>query len=397
MLRPCPANFHAWPDPTRSTPIFRPDLPAIYRDRPTWALKLRTQASGQSLHHSPSSPPARLPALQTDCSPPALQPPSPPAPALSSPPPSSPLQPSSLQPSSPPARQQPSSPPARQRQPSPALQPPALQPSSPPAPALSSPPALQPSSPPAPALSSPPASSPPLGEPEGADVLLTKDKIAEEVEFVARMMLEKKAFDNKDVLYLFEKLEELGDTDFRVGKKSAMTSWFTGAYVHGGVAGLRSNARRFPYVTKYLVEYARARVDGQPFTALGITRNSALGLHRDVHNVRCTKNTVIPVTKFEGGGVWVESSGTNDENQPSRPPALQPLSYPAVLSSSPPLVKWSCAGSRPGKAKRLQVQSPSVSFVLLLTTGTPKPSSPPSPPAPPALSPPTVQPSSPLW
>ena len=29
-------------------------------------------------------------------------------------------------------------------------------------------------------------------EPEGTDVLLTKDKIAEEVEFVAKMMLEKK-------------------------------------------------------------------------------------------------------------------------------------------------------------------------------------------------------------
>ena len=138
--------------------------------------------------------------------------------------------------------------------------------------------------------------------------MLTKDKIAEEVEFVAKMMLEKKAFDNKDVLYLFEKLEELGDTDFRVGKR------FTGAYVHGGVAGLRNTARKFPHATKYLVEYAKAKVDGQPFTALGITRNSALGLHRDVHNVRCTKNTVIPVTKFEGGGVWVESSGTNDEN-----------------------------------------------------------------------------------
>ena len=154
-----------------------------------------------------------------------------------------------------------------------------------------------------------------LGEPEGADVLLTKDKIAEEVEFVARMMLEKKAFDNKDVLYLFEKLEELGDTDFRVGKKSAMTSWFTGAYVHGGVAGLRNNTRRFPHATKYLVEYARAKMDGQPFTALGITRNSALGLHRDVHNVRCTKNTVIPVTKFEGGGVWVEGVDSNEEDQ----------------------------------------------------------------------------------
>ena len=60
---------HAWPDPTRSTPIFRPDLPAIYRDRPTWALKLRTQASGQSLGHCTIRPPARPPARQPSASP----------------------------------------------------------------------------------------------------------------------------------------------------------------------------------------------------------------------------------------------------------------------------------------------------------------------------------------
>ncbi|OLP98027.1 Retrovirus-related Pol polyprotein from transposon TNT 1-94 [Symbiodinium microadriaticum] len=154
-----------------------------------------------------------------------------------------------------------------------------------------------------------------LVEPEGTDVLLTKDKIADEVEFVAKMLLEKRAFDNKDVLYLFEKLEELGDTDFRIGKKSAMTSWFTGAYVHGGVAGLRNNVKKFPQATKYLVEYAKAKTSGQPFTALGITRNSSLGLHRDVHNSRCTRNTVIPVTKFEGGGVWVENTDAPDENK----------------------------------------------------------------------------------
>ena len=95
-----------------------------------------------------------------------------------------------------------------------------------------------------------------LAEPEG---LVPKGRLEGEIEFVAKMLLEKRSFENKDVMYLFEKLEELGNTVFRVGKKTPMTSWYTGAYVHGGMAGLRTNAKKFPNATK----------------------NSSLGLHRD--------------------------------------------------------------------------------------------------------------------
>ena len=80
-----------------------------------------------------------------------------------------------------------------------------------------------------------------LTEPEGMNVLVTKEKLQEEIEFIAQKLLEKGSFTKKDMMYLFEKLEELGNTDFRVGKKTLMTSWFTGAYVHGGVAGLREH------------------------------------------------------------------------------------------------------------------------------------------------------------
>ena len=153
-----------------------------------------------------------------------------------------------------------------------------------------------------------------LPEPEGSDVLVSKDKLEGEIEFVAQMLLEKRAFESKDVMYLFEKLEELGNTDFRVGSKTPMTSWYTGAFVHGGVAGLRTNAKKFPNATKYLTAFAKERVGEKDFTALGITRNSALGLHRDVHNARCTANMVLPLTKFEGGGMWIESDDVSAED-----------------------------------------------------------------------------------
>ena len=153
-----------------------------------------------------------------------------------------------------------------------------------------------------------------LPEPEGSDVLVSKDKLEGEIEFVAKMLLEKRAFESKDVMYLFEKLEELGNTDFRVGSKTPMTSWYTGAFVHGSVAGLRTNAKKFPNATKYLTAFAKERVGEKDVTALGITRSSALGLHRDVHNARCTTNMVLPLTKFEGGGLWIESDDVSAED-----------------------------------------------------------------------------------
>ncbi|CAE7301732.1 RE1 [Symbiodinium sp. CCMP2592] len=153
-----------------------------------------------------------------------------------------------------------------------------------------------------------------LPEPEGSDVLVPKRTLESEIEFIAKMLLGKGAFKPTDVMYLFEKLEELGNTDFRVGKKTPMTSWYTGAFVHGGVAGLRTNARRFPNATKYLVAYAKDKVGDGEFTAIGLTRNSALGLHRDVHNSRCSTNTVLPVTEFEGGGLWIEDDDVDAED-----------------------------------------------------------------------------------
>ena len=109
-------------------------------------------------------------------------------------------------------------------------------------------------------------------------------------------------------MFLFEKLEELGNTDCRVGKKTPMTSWFSGAYVHGGVAGLRNNTRQFVYATKYMAAFAKASNGGKEFSAVGVTRNSALGIHRDVHNNKSTSNMVLPLTSFQGGDLWVEDS-----------------------------------------------------------------------------------------
>ena len=69
----------------------------------------------------------------------------------------------------------------------------------------------------------------------------SKNELSEEIEFVSKELLREEKFTADDLLYLFYKLEELGDVDMRVGKKKAVTSWYTGSYVHGGRAGPRRN------------------------------------------------------------------------------------------------------------------------------------------------------------
>ena len=74
----------------------------------------------------------------------------------------------------------------------------------------------------------------------------TKEDLKNEVEFLARKYLEEENFEIRKAVELFGVLERLGDTDKRIGKKSAISSWYSGAFVHGGVAGVRSNLRVFP-------------------------------------------------------------------------------------------------------------------------------------------------------
>ena len=120
-------------------------------------------------------------------------------------------------------------------------------------------------------------------------------------------------FDLDRAKELFELLELLGDTDKRLGRKTKMSSWYTGAFVHGGVAGARSNMKDFHFTTRYLTRFARFHCGEVKFTALGLAKNAQLGLHRDVHNYKFSRNYVLPLQDFEGGGLWVQDDGVGDQ------------------------------------------------------------------------------------
>ena len=134
----------------------------------------------------------------------------------------------------------------------------------------------------------------------------TRVELKEEIEFRARKLLEEENFSLEEVVNLYKLLELRGDSDTRLGRKTKITSWYTGAFVHGGVAGVRANLKEFPHTTMYLVKVAKHYCGEVNFSALGIAKNAQLGLHRDSHNYGLSKNYVIPLADVEGGSLWVQ-------------------------------------------------------------------------------------------
>ncbi|CAE7544706.1 unnamed protein product, partial [Symbiodinium microadriaticum] len=73
-----------------------------------------------------------------------------------------------------------------------------------------------------------------------------------------------------------------------------------------------SNTKDFPFTTRYLTRFARFHCGEVKFTALGLAKNAQLGLHRDVHNYKFSRNYVLPLQNFEGGGLWVQDDDVGD-------------------------------------------------------------------------------------
>ena len=150
------------------------------------------------------------------------------------------------------------------------------------------------------------------------EVLVPEDspKVADvkaEIEFRSRKLLEGRDYSMEAVVQIYQLMELLGNTDTRIGKKGRATSWYTGAFVHGGVAGTRANMKEFPQTTKYLTSFAKYHCGDVRFSALGLAQNAQLGLHRDSHNYHLSKNYVLPLKDFTGGSLWIQQDEVEDE------------------------------------------------------------------------------------
>ncbi|CAE7400874.1 GIP, partial [Symbiodinium sp. CCMP2456] len=82
-------------------------------------------------------------------------------------------------------------------------------------------------------------------------------------------------------------------------------AWSTGAFIHGGVAGLRRSTRSFPTTTKVINAYIKQVDPNHQWTSVAILKNHQTAMHKDPHNSLYHQTLLAPLTKFRRGGLWV--------------------------------------------------------------------------------------------
>ena len=85
-------------------------------------------------------------------------------------------------------------------------------------------------------------------------------------------------------------------------------SFGSGAYVHGGVVGLRANTKEFPLSTMCLALWLRHVRPDLKFTSCMVLHECQADLHRDLQNSPLV-NIIVPLSSFSGGTLWVEGEG----------------------------------------------------------------------------------------
>ncbi|CAE7300896.1 RE1, partial [Symbiodinium natans] len=131
-------------------------------------------------------------------------------------------------------------------------------------------------------------------------------------ELLAKEYLQEEKFDLEDILRLWQELKpqpkEGLRTSRREKRKEEPAIWKTGQFTHGGICGLLEATRTMPWTTSYLTKVLSEWVGHNEFTALQITDNVGMQMHRDSHNSQSRMNVVLPVCLPEqGGGIWVEA------------------------------------------------------------------------------------------
>ena len=83
--------------------------------------------------------------------------------------------------------------------------------------------------------------------------------------------------------------------------------WMAGAFVHGGIAGVKNATTSFSYSTRAFVRYVKQLEPTHKFNSLAVTVDTEAKQHVDAHNVGM--NLIAGLSRFKGGGVEVEEPG----------------------------------------------------------------------------------------
>ena len=112
-------------------------------------------------------------------------------------------------------------------------------------------------------------------------------------------------------------LEVLEGECFRKTKKQRSLAWGShepppvhttlGAYQRGPWSGITNATQRHASLTKYLVALFKYHCgEDVSFTSMTVARDLCTDAHKDRFNLRSSRNLVVTVGNFEGGGIWQE-------------------------------------------------------------------------------------------
>ena len=113
-------------------------------------------------------------------------------------------------------------------------------------------------------------------------------------------------------------------------------SWASGAYVHGGIVGLRHNLVQYPLTSKIFAKLISSTFPELEFTSFVVLYNTLTPVHQDLNNQSGFPNALIPLSKFKDGGLWLEGPGSDPCPDPSLPDArgtIVPLHEPILFDA----------------------------------------------------------------
>ena len=87
-------------------------------------------------------------------------------------------------------------------------------------------------------------------------------------------------------------------------------SFSAGCYSKGGLVGLRSACRKYPVTCAFLNQFVRSIRPDFQYSSLSLFQDLRTGVHKDSKNAT-EDNLLIPISDFEGGGLWLEGPGSD--------------------------------------------------------------------------------------
>ena len=87
-------------------------------------------------------------------------------------------------------------------------------------------------------------------------------------------------------------------------------SFSAGCYAKGGLVGLRSACRKYPVTCAFLNRFVQSVRPGFEYSSLSLFQDLRTGVHKDSRNAS-EDNLLIPISDFEGGGIWLEGPGSD--------------------------------------------------------------------------------------